>query len=1113
MKTKILLLLLMILSAGVFAQSVEINPSSGGAIITSSATDKGILVPRMTAAQKDAIASPTAGLLIYQTDATPGFYYHNSTVWTNLGGSGGTASELQKITESSKTGWRILGRNAANYGDIGIDAIDLSFSNSSSLTKGATGQFSTAMGFGTTASNDLSTAMGVNTTSSGIASVTMGSSTTASGNSSVALGVNSIASGGASTAMGESNIASGSKSFATGNYSEASGNNSSAMGQNTKSKGFSSGARGEGTIAKSFVETAIGAYNDTLKVVNEFSPALDSNRVFTVGTGTNFTGNPVRKTAFVIQQDGNVGINQRRPSEKLDIAGSIKIVDGTQGAGKVLTSDANGKASWQTAAAGGGASELEKITENTKTGWRILGRNAANYGDIGTSAIDLSISTASSSSKGATGTFSLAMGSSTTASGVTATAMGANTIASGNSSTAMGDNSTASGVASTAMGNNNIASGDYSTALGNYTIASSILSTSMGFSTAATAQYATAMGHSTAATGSISTAMGSSTVASGEISTAMGNGSKAKSFSETASGLFNTDYTPNSTTSFNASDRAFGVGIGSNTNNRKDGLIVYKDGTLAFDKLITAPTTTTDRFYVLNNKLNYNGVEVGAGGGGASELQKITEGGNTGWRILGSIAANYGNIGIGAIDLSSSNAPSSTYGATGLISTAMGNKTTASGDYSTAIGFESKASGLYSTAIGLATASGEASIALGTSTTASGKYSTTMGIYSKASGDASTALGNSSQAIGNFSTAMGLETRAIANYSTAMGLFTKASGVVSTAIGSNSIASADVSTTVGNNTKAKSFAELAVGNFNDTLITVNTTAWTGSTDRVFTVGIGSGNADRKTGFVIQQNGRVGIGTNNTPLTKALLEVNGQVNYNIGNYGWHNSSGGGGTGTGANDYSIWASARIACTEFNAFSDARIKNIVGLSSSSNDLNTLAKIKITDYTMKDKIQYGNKTYKKVIAQELKEVYPQAVNMSSNIIPNIYQKATAANGWITLKTDLEKDDVVRIVMANNSREYSVEEVTEGKFKVAAPDGEVFVYGKQVSDFHTVDYEALSTLNISATQALLKRIEELEAKNASLTNQVEEMAALKNDIEAIKASLGIGTKTTVSSK
>lgn len=50
--------------------------------------------------------------------------------------------------------------------------------------------------------------------------------------------------------------------------------------------------------------------------------------------------------------DGNVGIGTTSPGAKLEVNGPIKITDGSQGAGKVLTSDASGLASWQSPAAG-----------------------------------------------------------------------------------------------------------------------------------------------------------------------------------------------------------------------------------------------------------------------------------------------------------------------------------------------------------------------------------------------------------------------------------------------------------------------------------------------------------------------------------------------------------------------------------------------------------------------------------------------------------------------------------------------------------------------------------------------------------------------------------------
>ena len=57
------------------------------------ATNKGILIPRITLANRP--ASPADGLLIYQTDNTPGFYYYNSGSWKRMANnndlvSGGT---------------------------------------------------------------------------------------------------------------------------------------------------------------------------------------------------------------------------------------------------------------------------------------------------------------------------------------------------------------------------------------------------------------------------------------------------------------------------------------------------------------------------------------------------------------------------------------------------------------------------------------------------------------------------------------------------------------------------------------------------------------------------------------------------------------------------------------------------------------------------------------------------------------------------------------------------------------------------------------------------------------------------------------------------------------
>ena len=40
-----------------------------------------------------------------------------------------------------------------------------------------------------------------------------------------------------------------------------------------------------------------------------------------------------------------------------------------------------------------------------------------------------------------------------------------------------------------------------------------------------------------------------------------------------------------------------------------------------------------------------------------------------------------------------------------------------------------------------------------------------------------------------------------------------------------------------------------------------------------------------------------------------------------------------------------------------------------------------------MKDKVKYGNRLYKKVIAQEVEKVYPQVISKHTDFIPNVYQ------------------------------------------------------------------------------------------------------------------------------
>ena len=60
------------------------TPSTAAALDVASTT-KGFLPPRMSAAQRAAIASPVAGLLVYQTDGTAGLYQFDGAAWSQVG--------------------------------------------------------------------------------------------------------------------------------------------------------------------------------------------------------------------------------------------------------------------------------------------------------------------------------------------------------------------------------------------------------------------------------------------------------------------------------------------------------------------------------------------------------------------------------------------------------------------------------------------------------------------------------------------------------------------------------------------------------------------------------------------------------------------------------------------------------------------------------------------------------------------------------------------------------------------------------------------------------------------------------------------------------------------
>ncbi|MEE3226058.1 MAG: hypothetical protein VX253_09085, partial [Bacteroidota bacterium] len=165
--------------------------------------------------------------------------------------------------------------------------------------------------------------------------VAIGNNAESTGDDAYALGKSARASGNQSTAIGPSASATKIKAVSIGNSAQATGDDGIAMGSTAKATGNQSVAISFTSQAKAQNAVAIGTN----------AIAGGSNSV-AIGTNVNVTNG---NTIALGDETGNirVGIGTNSPSRNLHVKGNLRIEDGTQSAGRVLTSDANGNASWQ----------------------------------------------------------------------------------------------------------------------------------------------------------------------------------------------------------------------------------------------------------------------------------------------------------------------------------------------------------------------------------------------------------------------------------------------------------------------------------------------------------------------------------------------------------------------------------------------------------------------------------------------------------------------------------------------------------------------------------------------------------------------------------------------
>ncbi|RDB06233.1 tail fiber domain-containing protein [Runella aurantiaca] len=348
----------------------------------------------------------------------------------------------------------------------------------------------------------------------------------------------------------------------------------------------------------------------------------------------------------------------------------------------------------------------------------------------------------------------------------------------------------------------------------------------------------------------------------------------------------------------------------------------------------------------------------------------------------------------------------------------------------------------------------------------------------------------------------GNNSRATGQYSTALGFFSRSTNHSSTAIGHQSHASGRYSTAMGAGGNTKGY------------------------DYSFSIGGGispnrAGNDKESQMKMHFEEIRLETGTNGdftiTPTqitTNNSISVFGNNTVNLNGYGFLNRTGPTGIAPSAASvpFSIYASGRIIGSEFNAFSDARHKRLRSRSRGDTDLAQLNRLAVSRYTFIDTVQKGNQEQLGFIAQEVEQAVPEAVSKIVDYIPSVYAMAErvsydSAAHTLTVRTQqphgFAAAEDIKVITAQEEHKVRVGTLIDAHtFRLNGwqkATAELFVFGKSVSDFRTVDYNRLFTMGISAIQELSRRVEQLEKENAQLKAQNDELSQMKSDIATLK--------------
>jgi len=198
--------------------------------------------------------------------------------------------------------------------------------------------------------------------------------------------------------------------------------------------------------------------------------------------------------------------------------------------------------------------------------------------------------------------------------------------------------------------------------------------------------------------------------------------------------------------------------------------------------------------------------------------------------------------------------------------------------------------------------------------------------------------------------------------------------------------------------------------------------------------------------------------------------------------------------------------VYAQSYKGYSDRRLKDKIVNIESDKCLEYIDKLKIYNFDFIDN-NHGQNNSIGFMADDVKEIMSTLVNENKGYLPNIYEGVEDVDSLgdkiygiklNKVNNDIKVNDKIKIIDKTNSNQYfgKITEIIESYIKVRIDENinnsnSLFIYGSEVDDVKTVNYNSIFSMSIGSIKELNKENQKLKQEIHVLKDRLENIENL----------------------